>query len=305
MRGLIVHNNKSGFDSSAIFEFARALVQSGDECMIRSLGHDTPIGDALADADTYDLVVLSGGDGTVTSGLYALRDRGIPTCVFPSGTANLLFANLGNASEPKAIADACHEHITSDLDLGELSWTDDEGTLHANGFGIMSGIGFDAELMMTAEQNKATLGEAAYFAAALSNLNPTKAEFTISVDGKVHHRTGISCIVANAAMMQADIMLSPGCTMDDGLLDVMVLEAPDTVRLLLPIIAGIIDPQGDFLGRPHVETFRGREIAIESSVPLPIQLDGDAMEGQVMGYRASCLPGACRIVVDAHSPYLH
>ncbi len=303
MRSLIVHNTSSGFGSTAIFEFERELVRPGDECVMRSLGGDEPAAEALRDAESFDLVVVSGGDGTVTNALYALRNSKVPTCVFPSGTANLLFDNIGNAPEPAAIAAACHEGRTTPLDLGELRWATGAGAQAQSGFGIMSGIGFDAQLMATAEQNKASLGEAAYFTAALSNLKPQMATFAVTVDGRTYRRRGISCIVANAAMLQGDIMLVPGSTMDDGLLDVMVLETPDTVRLLAPIIAGLIDPRGDVLGRPHIERFRGRRIQVRSSAPLPLQLDGDVMKGLVTQYEARCLPGSNLIVVDGHSPY--
>ncbi|WP_443742351.1 diacylglycerol kinase family protein, partial [Tractidigestivibacter sp.] len=100
MRSVIIHNPMSGFGSDAIFEFERALVHAGDECTFRALAPDFVAEDAVADAEDFDVCVLSGGDGSVTGLLYALRNRNVPVCVFPSGTANLLFANIGNAPEP-------------------------------------------------------------------------------------------------------------------------------------------------------------------------------------------------------------
>ncbi len=35
MRTLIIHNPCSGFSSDAIFEFERALLKSGDECLVK------------------------------------------------------------------------------------------------------------------------------------------------------------------------------------------------------------------------------------------------------------------------------
>ena len=303
MRSLIVHNIGSGFGSNAIFEFERELVGRGDECVLRSLGREVPAADALGDAEDFDLVVISGGDGTVTNALYALRNRAVPTCVFPSGTANLLFANLGNASEPASIAAACLARQTCPIDLGELRWVAEDGTATSMGFGIMSGMGFDAQLMGSAAAGKRALGEAAYFTAVLANLKPTVSTFTITVDDRVYIRDGISCIVANTAMVQGDINLLPGCTMDDGLLDVMVLATTDAVQLLLPIVAGIIDPMGSILGRPRLERFSGSRIKVESSVPLPIQRDGDVIDGLMRGYEAHCLPASNPIIVDEHSPY--
>lgn len=305
MRSLIIHNLGSGFGSTAVFEFERELIGMGDECVLRSLTRKTPIADLLADAEEFDLVVISGGDGTVTNALYALRNRDVPTCVFPSGTANLLFNNIGNAPEPAAIAHACRKLQTRKLDLAELRWKTTEGEEHRMGFGIMSGIGFDAQLMQSASVNKQVLGEAAYFTAVLENLNPKVSTFKITVDGKEYERKGIACIVANTAMMQGDINIVPGCRMDDGELDVMVLATPDAMHLLVPIFAGIFDPMGQVIGRPHIEHLSGSHILVESSDPLPIQSDGDAIDGLVTSYEAICLPASNLIVVDEHSPYAH
>lgn len=303
MRSLIVHNLRSGFGSSAIYEFERAIISEGDECVLRSLAHDSAVAEVLADAEEFDLVVISAGDGTVTNALYALRNRDVKTCVFPTGTANLLFSNLGNAPEPAAIAKACLTLAPSTLDLGELSWTLEDGTRVSRGFGIMSGMGFDAQMMRDAKAGKHTLGEAAYFAAALANLRPEIATFTIEVDGKTYERQGISCIVANTAMIQGEINILPGCRMDDGMIDVMVLESTAALQLLLPIMAGIIDPKGSLLGRPHIEQFKGREVRVRSSIPLPLERDGDVIKGTYTGYEARCLPACNQIVVDEISPY--
>lgn len=303
MRSLIIHNAGSGFGSNAIFEFERELVGAGDECVLRSLAKDQPAAYALDDAEDFDLVVVSGGDGTVTNALHALSGRATKSCIFPSGTANLLFSNLGCAPEPKAIADACLEGVTIPLDMGELRWRDAQGTLQARGFGIMSGMGFDAQLMADARANKAKLGEAAYFAAALSNLNPPSATFSITIDGETHVRSGIACIVANTAVIQGDVNVMPGCRMDDGLIDVMVLDTTGAAGLLIPIIAGIIDPTGETIGRPRIEHFSGSDIHVSSSIPLPLQRDGDALDVFVTEYDARCLPGSNQVIVDKHSPY--
>ena len=63
MRALIVHNPRSGFGSDAVFQFERALLQAGDECVMRALADDFVAAEAIADADAYDVVVLSGDLG--------------------------------------------------------------------------------------------------------------------------------------------------------------------------------------------------------------------------------------------------
>lgn len=303
MRCLIVHNPRSGFGSDAVFSFERELVRAADECLYRVLPDDFDEREAVADAEDFDVVVLSGGDGTVSSLLYALRGRDVTTCVFPSGTANLLFSNIGNSPEPSALARACRWGDTAQCDLGEVSWTDAEGKPHTRGFSIMAGSGFDAELMSAAAPNKRSMGEAAYFMAALADPNPQVVHYAIDVDGEHVERDGIACIVANNAMIQGEMEIVPGCVMDDGMLDVIVLETTAAVQLVRPLLAGLLDPKGRSLGRPRIETFRGADIHVSASVAIPMQADGEVVAESVTEWHARVLAGANRLVVDGLSRY--
>lgn len=305
LRVLIVHNEASGFGSDAIFEFERALMRAGDECVLRMLraDDDKKGEDLLEDAEQYDLVVISGGDGTVASMLYLLRNRNILTCVFPSGTANLFFANLGNASEPSALARACRIGRSVKTDMGEMLWRDAQGVKHRQGFALMAGIGFDAQIMQAAIPAKRTMGQAAYFAAALANPKPETREFRITVDGKTITRRGISCMVANNAILQGDIDIVPSCTMTDGLLDVIVIEADETAQLIRPLFVGLVDRDGKRIGRPHLESFCGKDILVRTSTPAQMEIDGDPIPEPVTAYRARVIPEANRMVVDQLSRY--
>lgn len=305
MRVLIIHNAAAGFGSDAIFEFQRAIMREGDECVMRMLTKDAPDSGAstLADAEEFDLAVLSGGDGTVATLLYQLRNRNVLTCVFPSGTANLYFANLGNSAEPSALARACRIGHSVQTDLGEIMWLDDKGKKHRQGFSLMAGIGFDAQIMQAAIPAKRTMGQAAYFAAAMAHPKPEVKRFRITVDGKTHERTGITCIVANNATIQGDIRLAPECSMTDGILDVIVAEVDMTAQLLKPLFHGLVDREGKGIGRPNIEVFRGHDVRVTASSPAQMEIDGDPVGEQVLAYRARALPKCNRMVVDSLSRY--
>lgn len=303
MRTLIVHNPRSGFGSDAVFQFERALVKEGDECVLRMLDADFNPKDAARDAEDFDVVVASGGDGTAVGVLNALANSQIPVCVFPSGTANLYCANLGNAAEPQALARACRVGSTADLDLGEMTWTTTDGKSGSHGFAVMSGMGYDAQLMRAALPNKQALGEAAYYAAALENRHPQIVDFDIEVDGVAYKRRGIMCLVANNAMIQNDISIIPDCRMDDGLIEVIVVEIENAAQLVRPILHGIFDRSAKKTDRPHIESFKGKHIVVQASDPMPIEVDGEVCEGLVERYEARVMPGAARVIVDAMSPY--
>lgn len=305
MRALIVHNLASGFGSDSIFEFQRALVRAGDECVMRLLTKDANDMGAslLEDAEEFDLVVVSGGDGTVATLLYLLRGRDVLTCVFPSGTANLFFANLGNAAEPAALARACRIGHSTQTDLGEIAWRDDEGRSYRQGFSIMAGLGFDAQIMEAAIPAKRAMGQAAYFAAALANPRPAVQTFRITVDGVTYERNGITCLVANNATLQAEIDLVPNCSMTDGLIDVIVAEVEETAQLIRPLFVGFVDHDGRRVTRPSLDMFRGKEVRVEASMPTQMEIDGDPMPGRVSAFSARVLPKSNRLVVDGLSRY--
>jgi diacylglycerol kinase family enzyme len=279
------------------------LLRQGDECVLRILSDKQDAKAVVDDAESFDLVVISGGDGTTSSLLYSLRYRDVPTCVFPSGTANLFCVNLGGASEPSAIARACRIGRLAHTDLGELAFTDVHGKTHMRGFSIMMGTGFDAQIMRDAVAGKQILGSAAYLTAAFSNVHPPICHFTITVDGSTIERDGISCLVANTTQIQAGIEIAPDSRMDDGLLEVIVLEQTDAVGLLRPLIASLVDHKGDLLGRPEIEVIRGKQIRITPSHPVPLEYDGESYDKAVTSYEAKVLPAANRVIVDGLSSY--
>ena len=91
--------------------------------------------------------------------------------------------------------------------------------------------------------------------------------------------------------------------MDDGLLSVIVLETKMTAELVKPLFTGIFDRSGKTLGRPHIEGFHGREIHIEISSPIPVEVDGEVFPDEAHALDARVLPKACTVIVDSMSPY--
>lgn len=303
MRVLIIHNPRSGFGSDAIYAFERELVRAGDECLMRILPRDFTPQSAVVGAENFDVVVLSGGDGSVSGMLYELRKTGVAVCVFPSGTANLLFENIGNSPEPSALARACRWGETALCDIGEIEWTDDNGAAQKRGFSLFSGSGFDAELMAAANPNKRAWGELAYFLAVLADPNPRILHYVIEADGQTIERDGIACLVANNSMIQGEIEVVPGGSMNDGMIDIIVLEAKAAVQLVRPALAGLFDRKGESGLRPYLEFFQCKEVTVTANDEIPMQVDGDVVSSRVKTWTARVLPGANKLVVDRLSRY--
>ncbi len=302
MRCLIIHNLASGPSSDEIFAFTHALAAAGDEVVMRFIGDGMEPEDCVADITTFDRVVVSGGDGTVSNVLDQLRGCGVPTLIFPSGTANLFFNNIGNAPEAAALARACREGRTAKIDMGEIFWTDDAGVEQRHGFIIIAGSGFDAEIMKTAAPTKNEIGEIAYFLAALSTPNPTVAHFRIEHDGAVDELDGICCMAGNTAVIQNDINLFPDCRMDDGMIDIVVIEPARTVQLLPTVIAAALDPAGKAIGRPQFKMIQAKEAKISCTPSMGMQFDGEVIPSNSGVFGARVLPQCLDVIVDGFSP---
>ena len=93
MKLLVVINTSAGFGENAIYDFMRLAFADGDEACVRYTDGATDPALLVSDADDFDAVVVSGGDGTIASVSYELAGTGIPVLPFPAGTANLLASN--------------------------------------------------------------------------------------------------------------------------------------------------------------------------------------------------------------------
>ena len=301
MRTLIIHNTASGAQTDDIFAFERALIGPGDEVVMRTTTPHGPIRALLEDATAFDLVVASGGDGTVAEVAYAMRSTGIPVLVFPSGTANLLANNIGNASEPAALAATARNGKRVCLDMCEIEYTDDEGTLQRRGFLNMAGAGYDASIMQGSTGLKARFGQLAYYLAALGNLDPGVSRFTLSVDGAKLHAEGICVLVANWGSLYQSVEFVPDSSPTDGLLDLAVLSAKNSVELLPALIGSVLRP-GEADSYPKVDFYHAREVVVECDPPFPMQYDGEVIERASTPFTARVIPGGFCTLVDALSP---
>lgn len=131
-----------------------------------SLTGITPFSELLKDAKDFDFVVACGGDGTIATISYELRNTNIPILPFPAGTANLLAMNLLSPSEPHALTKLADQANTMLFDLGEIECKDSKV-----GFTMMAGCGYDQLIMSNARRKKRLLGPIAYFEAALTTLH--------------------------------------------------------------------------------------------------------------------------------------
>lgn len=294
MRLLVIDNLASGLGEGVVFDFMRAFIEDGDEIVLRSTDGETDLRTFLSDADRYDAVVASGGDGTLSMVAHLLADTGIPIVPLPSGTANLSTLNLLSPTEPHAVAQMVRTGHVMDFDLGEITLVD--GTCF--GFLMMAGAGYDASIMKDAENGKWILGQMAYFTSAVANSTPQVAQFNLVLDGQNIQCEGVGVLLINFAKIQFDLPVVHENRPRDGMLDVVVLRTKDAFGLIPAAIAALLDIHGEYPARPDAfSIYQAKEIFIEATPALNIQFDGEATE-YTTPFHARILPKAARFVVS-------
>lgn len=294
MKLLVINNLASGYREGAIYDFVRSFALDGDEITLRCTDGTTDLRLFLHDAEEYDVVVASGGDGTVSAVTYLLAETGIPVLPFPAGTANLLAMNLASPSEPHALAKMTRAGNLLDFDMGEIELADGERM----GFMIMAGAGYDATIMKGAAAGKKILGPMAYFTSAVANATPQHADFTLTIDGKVVKSSGVGVLIVNFSKIQFDLSVVHENQPRDGAFDVVVLNTKDAFGLLPALMACILDRSGEFPERSGaLEIHRGTEITVDADPALLVQYDGEVTNLKTP-FTVRMLPKAARLIVS-------
>lgn len=293
MKLLIVNNASSGFGEGAVFDYLRMVLEDGDEATVRCISTDVPTSELVHDADQFDAVVVSGGDGTATSVAYALAGTGTPVLPFPAGTANLLANNLLLPFEPHSLARTTRALQCMDFDLGEI-----EAAGRKIGFGIMAGAGYDAVIMHAAKPTKKLLGPIAYFQAAVTNTTPTKSRIELTVDGRKIVSEGLCVLLVNFSRIQFEIPVTHDTSARDGEFDVVVFKAENAFGLIPAVIDAIRDRDGEHPNRTDsMEVYRGREISVYADPPLQIEYDGE-VPGITTPFTARVLHHAAHFIMS-------
>jgi YegS/Rv2252/BmrU family lipid kinase len=244
---------------------------------------------AMAVASGVDLVLASGGDGTVTACASGVAGSGIPLGVLPSGTGNLLARNLG---VPLVIDEALSVALTGAQQRVDM------GVVNGRPFVVMAGLGFDAEMLAgTGERLKRRAGWVAYALSALGHLwdLPTRVVLRAD-DGPSLRRWASGVIVGNVGTLQANIRLLPDAAPDDGVLDVAVLTAWGLIGWL-GLAADVL-----LLRRKTTRLTRltCRDLVVRARRPRPWEVDGEVI-GSASELRVSLKPGDLLVRVPARA----
>ncbi|MBK0377851.1 diacylglycerol/lipid kinase family protein [Mucilaginibacter segetis] len=178
--------------------------------------------------DKTDLIVVYGGDGSITQVARALKGTKTPMAIIPGGTANVMSKELGIPQDSeealRVITDKNAKLIK--MDTGEANGS--PFLLRIN-FGIMADMILEAD-----EQLKNKMGQMAYGVTVVKTIANAKLEtYRLIIDGKEFEEEGVALTITNAGNTGiGDFDLFPGISITDGLLDVLLLKDAGLLSML-------------------------------------------------------------------------
>jgi diacylglycerol kinase (ATP) len=237
----------------------------------RDQNHAGLLAQALLDHPP-DLLAVCGGDGTVNEVASAIPDPPFPVAILPAGTANVLARELGLPLDPVRALQIGLKRIVRRVDLGLL----DSGTRRR--FLFVAGIGFDACAVAWVPPGlKKKLGIAAYAVAIVECLRTYSfSEFQVTIDGRSVAAT--SCLVCNSRRYGGGLLFCPDADMSDGIFDVLIMQTRSRFAVAYFLIQAWF---GNPIAREWIQRLRGRNLRIDGSAEVLIQVDGES---------AGCLP---------------
>ena len=305
-RALLILNPSSGREQATEHEdrIKAALGASYPDLEVVTTEGD---GDAeraasAAAEDGRTTVFVAGGDGTVNeavNGIAAARalDR-VRVGIVPLGTGNDFAAALGIPAEIDEALEVLLQGRELKVDLGRVN-----GRVFIN----TSGGGYIAEVSVAVTpQLKTIAGRLAYLiggAQALLEYEPVRATVSAEPGGL---RLGLrlyTFAVCNSRLIGGGRLIAPYAIIDDGLLDVCLIEAMSTMEF---VALGRKVADGEHVNDPRVRYLQATSVTIELEPEAWINTDGEVLSAKRCDY--TVLPAAATFLsgdapfANAHSP---
>ncbi len=217
----------------------------------------------------YDLIVTSGGDGTLSEAVKALLtfEEKKPLGYIPAGSTN----DCGNSLNiSKKLIDAAQEIVDGiyfDYDIGLFNG---ESFVYVAGFGAFTDVSYE-----TKQNIKNIFGHAAYVAEGLRRV-PTYRGHKMSVwhDGEVTEGDFILGLVSNAFSIGGmKNLVSDNVVLDDGLFEVVLCKTP---RNPIDFSTTVSNAAFNNLSERNFVTFKASHIVFKCEDEIAWTLDGEA-----------------------------
>lgn len=254
-----------GAAPAAVVPVARVLRDAGCEVEVTYSPGPAACRDLVAEAAARgDVVVAVGGDGMVSSLAGAVADADGVLGIVPSGRGNDFARQLGIGGTPEQVAAVLLEAEPRRVDVIDVDGRVVVGSVYAGVDSLASELVDRAHRLPRALQYP--------YAAVRSIIQFRPSTYDVVIDGEAHRFDAYTVVVANSGHYGSGMKVAPDATLDDGILDVVVIRAASKLRLIRAM-PKLYD--GTHVELDEVLVLRGREVRVQAAEPTLAYGDGE------------------------------
>ena len=218
--------------------------------------------------DDYDLVVCSGGDGTLDEVMTGMmhRKHKIPVGYIPAGSCNDFARSLQIPNNMDRAAEIAVRGVNYAIDVGSLN---ERNFIYVAAFGIFTDVSYT-----TKQEVKNVLGHMAYVLEGMKQLMNVKSyQLKVTSDEASFEGDFLFGMITNSKSVGGfKSIVGKNMIFDDGVFEMTFITRPKNPMELQEILAALLIEQID---TKYMYSFRSSRVVIESEEPVPWTLDGE------------------------------
>ncbi|MBE6051429.1 MAG: YegS/Rv2252/BmrU family lipid kinase [Clostridium sp.] len=235
--------------------------------------------------DTYEYILIAGGDGTVDSVVNAMFSRGknLPIAILPVGTANDFGTFLGISED---VTEACENILKMQpkaIDMGKIN---DKYFVNVASTGLFTDVSQKTDVNL-----KNTIGKLAYYIKGIEELPNFRKLKVKLISKEVNYDGEMYLILVFNGKTAGSFSLATRADLEDGYLDVIMIKAV-AIREILPLFIKIL--KGEHLDSDKVIYFKTDDLVIECNEDIVTDIDGE--KGPDFPLHIQCIKGELQIL---------
>jgi YegS/Rv2252/BmrU family lipid kinase len=244
-------------------------------------------------------ILIAGGDGSahdVVNGVMQTgeRARDVTLALAPLGTGNDWARTLGMPRDPARLAAALASGVEQPHDVGLIEFTAEPHRPRC-WFVNVAGAGYDAFVLSRLPTR--VRSRLRYLCGAVTGLRAYRPpRFRVRTAGRDFEERLWVTFVANGRYCGGGMQVAPHARIDDGKLDVVAIEALESLRILAKLSKLY---RGTIASDPAVRAFASERLGLDAAPAAAVEADGQVVGTTPVEF--SVVHGALRVIVAGPS----
>ncbi len=252
-----------------LMEVIDIMVKAGYEVTVHSTqDREDAMQKVKSEAKNYDLVICSGGDGTLDEAVTGMMqsEKKVPLGYIPAGSTND-FAN--SLKIPKDIVKAAHVAVEGRKFPVDVGYFNGDSFIYIAAFGLFTDVSYQ-----TSQELKNVLGHAAYILEGAKRLhNITSYKMRVEYDGNIIEDEFAYGMITNSVSVGGFKKLTgKNVLLDDGLFEVTLIRMPKNPVEWNEILSCLANLKDD---SDLIYTFKTDSVKFLPEDVIPWTLDGE------------------------------